>query len=102
MIEKKFRARLRSLRIGKKLSYRALSLRSGVPHTSLFQIETGLTDPCLSQLVKLARGLRVPFQTLMSFPPNSTDGVAPDAPASIPKPDVNSVGRDRKKARRPS
>ena len=66
---------LRRIRQERRLSIRGLAERAGVSYVTLARIETGVYDPRLSTLQKLAKALKVnvaqvigdqPFQPLTS------------------------------------
>jgi transcriptional regulator with XRE-family HTH domain len=54
LIVKKFGKYLRTRRESKSWTLRQLAHRCRMPHTSLYQIERGITDPPLSRLQVLA------------------------------------------------
>ncbi len=63
-------ARLRTLRLERNLSIRALARKSGLSANALSMIERDKTSPSVSTLYKLAEGMRVP---ITSFFGEATD-----------------------------
>ncbi len=57
--------RLRETRAASGLTQDRLARRSGVHHTEISKLERALTDPRLSTVVRLARGLDVPTSALV-------------------------------------
>jgi transcriptional regulator with XRE-family HTH domain len=60
-----FSFRLRDARAASRLTQDRLARRSGVHITEISKLERALTDPRLSTVVRLARGLDVPTSTLV-------------------------------------
>jgi len=60
-----FSWRLRDARTASRLTQDRLARLSGVHHTEISKLERALTDPRLSTVVRLARGLDVPTSTLV-------------------------------------
>ena len=60
-----FSWRLRDTRVASGLTQDRLARRSGVHHTEISKLERVLTDPRLSTVVRLARGLDVPTSALV-------------------------------------
>lgn len=60
-----FSFRLRDARAASRLTQDRLARLSGVHHTEISKLERALTDPRLSTVVRLARGLDVPTSTLV-------------------------------------
>lgn len=60
-----FSYRLRDARTASRLTQDRLARRSGVHHTEISKLERALTDPRLSTIVRLARGLDVPTSALV-------------------------------------
>ncbi len=60
-----FSWRLRDTRTAARLTQDRLARRSGVHITEISKLERALTDPRLSTVVRLARGLDVPTSTLV-------------------------------------
>lgn len=60
-----FSFRLRDTRTASRLTQDRLARLSGVHHTEISKLERALTDPRLSTIVRLARGLDVPTSTLV-------------------------------------
>ena len=60
-----FSFRLRDVRAASRLTQRHLARRSGLHNTEISKLERALTDPRLSTVVRLARGLDVPTSTLV-------------------------------------
>lgn len=57
--------RLREIRIQRELSYRTLKAITGIAVSNLQKLETGMGDPRLSTLRKLAKALKVPVGELI-------------------------------------
>ena len=60
-----FSFRLRDARAASRLTQDKLARRSGVHLTEISKLERALTDPRLSTIVRLARGLDVPTSALV-------------------------------------
>jgi transcriptional regulator with XRE-family HTH domain len=60
-----FARRLRETRAASGLTQERLALRSGLHRTEISKLDRGMTDPRLSTLVRLARGLEVPTSALV-------------------------------------
>jgi transcriptional regulator with XRE-family HTH domain len=60
-----FSFRLRDTRTASRLTQDRLARRSGVHITEISKLERALTDPRLSTVVRLARGLDVPTSALV-------------------------------------
>lgn len=60
-----FARRLRKARAASGLTHVKLARCSGLHHTEISKLERALTDPRLSTVVRLARGLGVPTSTLV-------------------------------------
>jgi transcriptional regulator with XRE-family HTH domain len=60
-----FSFRLRDARAASGLTQNRLARHSGVHHTEISKLERALTDPRLSTVVRLARGLDVPTSALV-------------------------------------
>ncbi len=60
-----FARRLREARKASGLTHVKLASRSGLHHTEISKLERALTDPRLSTVVRLARGLDVPTSALV-------------------------------------
>lgn len=58
--------RLKNLRVRRQLSLDRLSEQTGVSKPALAKIETGASNPTVSTLWKIAKGLDVPFTTFVS------------------------------------
>ncbi|MCM3568103.1 helix-turn-helix domain-containing protein [Neobacillus mesonae] len=65
-------AKIRILRLAQKLSLKELSERSGVSTSMISQIERGTTDPTLTTLYKLCKGLEVSISSLLESDEDST------------------------------
>jgi transcriptional regulator with XRE-family HTH domain len=60
-----FARRLRETRAASGLTQERLALRSGLHRTEISKLDRGMTDPRLSTIVRLARGLDVPTSALV-------------------------------------
>ncbi len=60
-----FAGRLHAARKAAGLTHAALAGRSGLHHTEISKLERAVTDPRLSTVVRLARGLDVPTSALV-------------------------------------
>ena len=59
--------KIRKLRDGAGLSQHELALKSRVDLTSISEIESGLRNPSLKTLHKIALALKVPVRKLLEF-----------------------------------
>jgi len=61
---KEFGKNLKKLRIEKGFSTRKFALEADLSNSSLYRLETGLTNPTLTTLLKLAEALQVDLNKL--------------------------------------
>jgi transcriptional regulator with XRE-family HTH domain len=57
--DKRFIARLKTLRAGREMTQEALAERAGISRTYIARLELGQQDPTLGTLRKLAKALKV-------------------------------------------
>jgi transcriptional regulator with XRE-family HTH domain len=57
--------RVREQRLAKDLTQKQLADLAGLHHTTISDLETGITVPGLSTLVKIAKALGVPLSALL-------------------------------------
>jgi XRE family transcriptional regulator, regulator of sulfur utilization len=65
-------ANLRALRDGRGLTQAQLAKLSGVPRATLGQLESGVANPTLSVLHRVAMALQVPLEELIAAPKTAT------------------------------
>lgn len=65
MIEVRFKERLRELRKQKELTQKVLGLEANVSQDSISDWERGKSEPCLSDLIKLAITLNTTIDYLV-------------------------------------
>jgi transcriptional regulator with XRE-family HTH domain/quercetin dioxygenase-like cupin family protein len=92
--------RLRTARLDRQLSLRALADRVGVSPSLISQVERGLARPSVNTLYALARELDVSFDALL-FSDASSDGAGPTMGSGAPGPALPSVGPDLRPPRDP-
>ncbi len=63
-----FGRRVRALRVERDISQDALAAKAGVHRTVIGKLERGRTDPRLTTITRLARGLDVPPGALVEEP----------------------------------
>ena len=65
VIAKRLSVRIKLLREARELTQERLAKKAGVSHGYLARLETGMHDPSLSTLVKLAKALKVTVAELV-------------------------------------
>lgn len=94
--------RIRQLRRRQGLTIQEVAKRAGVSRTSLSQIETGVANPSISTLTKIAEALGVWIGGLFLAGPEDVPRVHPPVPelgadAYLPPRSIDFVPRDRRK-----